>query len=40
MACLCSRQIPGPDRMKEDVLSKRGTEKIIKRPVDGYEQEH
>ena len=26
--------------MKEDVLSKRETEKIIKRPVDGYEQEH
>ena len=26
--------------MKEDVLSKRETEKIIKRPVGTYEQKH
>ena len=40
MSCLCSKERPGPDRAKEDVWSRRGTEKIIKRPVDGYEQEH
>jgi hypothetical protein len=40
MTCLCSKERPGPDRAKEDVWSRRGTEKIIKRPVGGYEQEH
>ena len=40
MSCLCSKERPGPDRAKDDVWSRRGTEKIIKRPVDGYEQEH
>ena len=37
MSCLCNKERPGPDRAKEDVWSRRGTEKI---PLDGYEQVH